>query len=142
MSWFGFKKEWTKKEKIAVLKSICYIIGADEKIMGSEKALLAGYLKKYGLDESSMYEQASMSQTEMSLIISKLSTVENSKKITVSKITSSIVVEFLTSHFESTNFFVISQLKINKTTIRKRKQIIIFFIIKLHILVYKTYLSI
>lgn len=74
MGWFSFKKEWTKQEKIAVLKSLCYIIGADRKIERNEQAVLAGYFNKYDLDAiSAMNEQAAMSQSEMSSIIYRLS---------------------------------------------------------------------
>lgn len=70
MSWFSFKKEWTKEEKIAVLKSLCYIIGADKKVVNAEWQLLINYFQKYGLDSKTvMDEQASMSQEKMSSII-------------------------------------------------------------------------
>ena len=74
MSWFNFKKEWTKEEKIAVLKSICFIIGADKKVVNAEWQLLINFFQKYGLDSTSaMDEQASMSQDRMSSIIRQLS---------------------------------------------------------------------
>ena len=70
MSWFNFKKDWTKEEKIAVLKSLCYIIGADKKVVNAEWQLLINYSQKYGLDsKTAMDEQASMSQEKMSSII-------------------------------------------------------------------------
>lgn len=74
MSWFNFKKEWTKEEKIAVLKSLCFIIGADEKVVNAEGLLLINYCQKYGLDfETTMNEQAAMSQDRMCSIIRQLS---------------------------------------------------------------------
>lgn len=74
MGLFSFKREWTKEEKIAVLKSLCYIIGADDKVVNAEGNLLAGYFQKYKLDSATaMYEQASMSQTTMELIIRRFS---------------------------------------------------------------------
>ncbi|MBQ4633381.1 MAG: hypothetical protein IJB46_08580 [Prevotella sp.] len=74
MSWLFGKKEWTKKEKIAVLKSLCFIVGADKKIAGSEQLLLAAYFERYHLDVlSAMREQAEMSQDEMTSIISGFS---------------------------------------------------------------------
>ena len=74
MSWFNFKKEWTKEEKIAVLKSLCYIIGADKKVVNAEWQLLISFFQKYGLESTSaMDEQASMSQDRMSSIIRQFS---------------------------------------------------------------------
>ena len=74
MSWLSFKKGWTKEEKIAVLKSLCFIIGADEKVVNAEGQLLVNFFQKYGLDSTSaMYEQASMSQDKMSSIIRQFS---------------------------------------------------------------------
>ena len=70
MGLFSFKREWTKEEKIAVLKSLCYIIGADKKVVNAEWQLLINYFQKYGLDSKTvMDEQASMSQEKMSSII-------------------------------------------------------------------------
>ena len=78
MSWF--KKEWSRKEKIAVLKSLCFIIGADNKIDKNEQLVLSGYINRYGLDVvSAMNEQASMSQNEMSSIIYKFSSEDKRK---------------------------------------------------------------
>lgn len=80
MSWFFGKKEWTKREKIAVLKSLCYIVGADNKIARGEQMLLAGYFNKYNLDAVSvMNEQAAMSQNEMTSIISSFSSDDKKK---------------------------------------------------------------
>ncbi len=74
MSWFSKKREWSRDEKIAVLKSLCFIIGADRKIEKNEQILLSGYFNKYGLDAvSAMKEQASMTQIEMSSIIYEFS---------------------------------------------------------------------
>lgn len=60
---------WSTKEKFAVLKSICYIVGADKKIAPQEMLVISGFLRRYGLDNSAMNEQANMSQNEMENII-------------------------------------------------------------------------
>lgn len=68
-------REWSRDEKIAVLKSLCYIIGADRRVVRNEQLLLSGYFNTYGLDAvSAMNAQASMTQIEMSSIIYELST--------------------------------------------------------------------
>lgn len=64
---------WSTKEKIAVLKSIAFLVGADRSIKQVELALISGFLHRYGLDISAMNEQAKMSQTEMEYIISNFS---------------------------------------------------------------------
>lgn len=80
MSCFFGKKEWTKREKIAVLKSLCFIVGADKKIARGEQMLLSGYFNRYNLDAvSAMNEQAAMSQDEMAFIISGFSSDDKKK---------------------------------------------------------------
>ncbi|MDE7430569.1 MAG: hypothetical protein K2N34_01405 [Lachnospiraceae bacterium] len=64
---------WDRQQKLAVLKSICFIVGADKKIMPQEMQLIQGFFNRYGLNMSAMNEQAAMSQFDMSLIISKMS---------------------------------------------------------------------
>ena len=64
---------WNIHQKLAVLKSICFIVGADKKIMPQELQLIQGFLNHYGLSSSAMNEQAAMSQLEMSIIISQMS---------------------------------------------------------------------
>ncbi|MDE6340072.1 MAG: hypothetical protein K2K97_09865 [Muribaculaceae bacterium] len=64
---------WNHKQKLAVLKSLCYIVGADRKIMPQEMQLLQGYLNRVGLTVSAMNEQAEMSQSQMQLLISQMS---------------------------------------------------------------------
>ncbi len=73
---------WTIRQKLAVLKSICYIVGADKKVMPQEMQLIQGYLNRYKLNVNAMNAQAMMSQNEMSQIISQMSNSE--KELVVS----------------------------------------------------------
>ena len=67
---------WSTKEKLAVLKSIAYLVGADRKIAPQEMDVISGFLNKYGLDMSAMNAQADMSQKEMENIISGFSQID------------------------------------------------------------------
>ena len=65
---------WTNKEKIAILKSIGFIIGADGKIHPNEIKILQGFCNRYGLNiDIAMKEQDIMSASEMRKIISSMS---------------------------------------------------------------------
>lgn len=37
---------WSTKEKLAVLKSIAYLVGADRKIAPQEMAVISGFLHR------------------------------------------------------------------------------------------------
>lgn len=73
---------WNRQQKLAVLKSICYMVGADRKVAPQEMRLIQGYLNRYHLDVNALNEQATMSQFEMSLIISQMS--DSDKRLIVS----------------------------------------------------------
>lgn len=64
---------WSTKEKFAILKSICYLVGADGRITNQEMSLISEFIRRYGLNSSAMNEQANMSQQEMERIIRSLS---------------------------------------------------------------------
>lgn len=56
---------WNKQQKLAVLKSICYMVGADRKVTPQEMMVVQGFLNRYQLTMDAMNEQASMSYLEM-----------------------------------------------------------------------------
>lgn len=56
---------WNKQQKLAVLKSICYMVGADRKVAPQEMMVVQGFLDRYQLNMDAMNEQASMSYFEM-----------------------------------------------------------------------------
>lgn len=78
----NFTMNWNIEQKLAVLKSLCFIVGADKKIMSQEVQLLQGFLNRYGLNANAMNLQANMSQLEMAQIISALS--PSDKRLVVS----------------------------------------------------------
>ena len=78
----NFTMNWNIEQKLAVLKSLCFIVGADKKIMSQEVQLLQGFLNQYGLSANAMNLQANMSQLEMAQIISALS--PSDKRLVVS----------------------------------------------------------
>lgn len=67
---------WNKQQKLAVLKSICYMVGADRKVAPQEMMLLQGFLNRYQLNMDAMNEQASMSYFEMCDTIQSMSDSE------------------------------------------------------------------
>lgn len=74
---------WTNNQKIAVLKSIGFIIGADGKIHPNEILVLKGFCNRYGLNiDTAMREQDQMTANEMRTIISDFSTAD--KKLVLS----------------------------------------------------------
>lgn len=74
---------WTNKQKIAVLKSIGFIIGADGKIHPHEILVLQGFCNRYGLNiDNAMREQNQMTANEMRNIISNFSSSD--KKLVLS----------------------------------------------------------
>lgn len=70
---FIMTSNWNIKQKLAVLKSLFYIVGADKKIMPQELGLLKGYLNRVGLPSKALEDQSNMGQTEMEVIISLMS---------------------------------------------------------------------
>lgn len=56
---------WNKQQKLAVLKSICYMVGADRRVAPQEMMVVQGFLNRYQLNMNAMNEQASMSYLEM-----------------------------------------------------------------------------
>lgn len=67
---------WNKRQKLAVLKSICYVVGADRKVAPQEMIVVQGFLGTYQLNMDAMNEQASMSYLEMCDTIQSMSASE------------------------------------------------------------------
>lgn len=64
---------WTKKEQLAILKSLFYIIGADGKFAPQEKKIIVDFMNHFGLNPSDVNQIDYMSQSEMEQIIRGLS---------------------------------------------------------------------
>ena len=73
---------WNKQQKLAVLKSICYIVGADRKVAPQELMVVQGFLDQYQLNRNAMNEQASMSYFEMCDTIQSMS--NNDQRLIIS----------------------------------------------------------
>ncbi|MCD8304284.1 MAG: hypothetical protein LUC86_05600 [Prevotellaceae bacterium] len=64
---------WSSKEKYALLKSICFLIGANKRDLQNKQMEVFYFIRKLDLDDAAMLEQANMDQNEMESIIRRMS---------------------------------------------------------------------